>query len=82
MLGLVGEVTVTRMVGEGFLVRGTLLYSVSGMDTVDAGTVKLDGVDLTALSPDELADNRRRQLASCSNNRRCYATWICSRTSR
>lgn len=42
--------------------KSTLLYAISGMDEVDAGTVVLDGTDLTALTPDELADARRQQM--------------------
>ena len=39
--------------------KSTLLYAVSGMDPVDAGSVRLDGDELTGLGPDELADRRR-----------------------
>lgn len=39
--------------------KSTLLYAVSGMDPVTAGSVSLDGVELTGLSADELADRRR-----------------------
>lgn len=39
--------------------KSTLLYAVSGMDPVSAGSVRLDGDELTGLSADELADRRR-----------------------
>ena len=42
--------------------KSTLLYAVSGMDPVDAGTVDLDGLELTSLTPDELADVRRERM--------------------
>lgn len=42
--------------------KSTLLYSVSGMDSIDAGTVRLGGVELTGLSADALADVRREQM--------------------
>ncbi|WP_154793527.1 ABC transporter ATP-binding protein [Occultella kanbiaonis] len=52
-------VTVMGPSGSG---KSTLLHSLSGMDPVDAGTVRLDDVEITALSPDELADHRRRHM--------------------
>ncbi|WP_163542601.1 ABC transporter ATP-binding protein [Occultella kanbiaonis] len=52
-------VTVMGPSGSG---KSTLLHSLSGMDPVDAGTVRLDDVEITALNPDELADHRRRHM--------------------
>lgn len=58
----IGDGEFVAVMGPSGSGKSTLLYSVSGMDTVNAGTVVLDGVDLTALSPDELADSRREQM--------------------
>lgn len=42
--------------------KSTLLYALSGIDLVDAGTVVLDGLKLTSLTPDRLADARRERM--------------------
>ena len=42
--------------------KSTLLFSLSGMDSVDSGKVTFDGVDLSNLSDDELADIRRKNM--------------------
>lgn len=52
-------VTVMGRSGSG---KSTLLYSVSGLDTIDAGTVTLAGNELTSMSSDELADYRREHM--------------------
>lgn len=42
--------------------KSTLLHSVSGLDTVDEGSIVLGGTELTTLGPDALADARREQM--------------------
>jgi putative ABC transport system ATP-binding protein len=42
--------------------KSTLLFALSGMDAVDDGRVVFDGVDLSRLSDDQLADVRRRRM--------------------
>jgi putative ABC transport system ATP-binding protein len=42
--------------------KSTLLFALSGMDAVDGGRVVFDGVDLSQLGDDELADVRRRRM--------------------
>lgn len=42
--------------------KSTLLFALSGMDAVDGGRVVFDGVDLSRLSDDALADLRRRRM--------------------
>jgi putative ABC transport system ATP-binding protein len=42
--------------------KSTLLYALSGMDSIDSGTVTFDGVDLSALKENELADLRRTKM--------------------
>jgi putative ABC transport system ATP-binding protein len=42
--------------------KSTLLFALSGMDALDSGNVVFDGVDLSRLSDDELADIRRRKM--------------------
>lgn len=55
----VAEGEYVAVMGRSGSGKSTLLYAVSGMDPVSAGSVHLDGHDLTDLSPDELADRRR-----------------------
>jgi putative ABC transport system ATP-binding protein len=42
--------------------KSTLLYALSGMDNVDSGSITFDGVDLSALKENELADLRRTKM--------------------
>lgn len=42
--------------------KSTLLYALSGMDHVDGGKVTFDGMDLSALKENELADLRRAKM--------------------
>jgi putative ABC transport system ATP-binding protein len=42
--------------------KSTLLYALSGMDSVDSGSVTFDGADLSALKENELADLRRTKM--------------------
>ena len=42
--------------------KSTLLYALSGMDSVDSGTVTFDGANLSALKENELADLRRTKM--------------------
>ncbi len=42
--------------------KSTLMFSLSGMDTFDSGRVIFDGVDLSALKENELADVRRTKM--------------------
>jgi putative ABC transport system ATP-binding protein len=42
--------------------KSTLLFALSGMDDVDSGRVVFDGVDLSRLNDDELADIRRTKM--------------------
>ena len=42
--------------------KSTLLFALSGMDAVDSGRVVFDGVDLSRLGDDALADLRRRRM--------------------
>ena len=42
--------------------KSTLLFALSGMDAVDSGNVVFDGVDLSRLNDNELADLRRTKM--------------------
>lgn len=42
--------------------KSTLLFALSGMDGVDSGSVVFDGVELSRLSDNQLADVRRRNM--------------------
>jgi len=42
--------------------KSTLMFALSGMDNVDSGTVTFDGLDLSALKDNELADLRRTKM--------------------
>jgi len=52
-------ITVLGPSGSG---KSTLLNVIGGLDTVDAGTVTVDGCKLTGLGYDELVEYRRRYL--------------------
>ena len=49
------------IVGESGVGKSTLLNCMAGLDTWDAGSVRLDGVDIGALS----ADQRRTHFHGC-----------------
>ena len=42
--------------------KSTLMFALSGMDGIDSGNVVFDGVDLSRLGDNELADIRRRKM--------------------
>jgi putative ABC transport system ATP-binding protein len=42
--------------------KSTLMFALSGMDAVDSGEVTFDGMELSTLSENELADIRRRNM--------------------
>jgi len=42
--------------------KSTLMFALSGMDNVDSGKVTFDGLDLSALRDNELADLRRTKM--------------------
>ena len=42
--------------------KSTLMFALSGMDGVDSGNVVFDGVELSQLGDNELADIRRRKM--------------------
>ncbi|MFJ7406692.1 MULTISPECIES: ABC transporter ATP-binding protein [unclassified Lysinibacillus] len=42
--------------------KSTLMYAVSGMDSIDTGKVFFEGMDLSILSEQELADLRRTKM--------------------
>ena len=55
----IAEGELVAVMGPSGSGKSTLLYAVSGMDPVSAGSVRLDGDELTTLGADELADRRR-----------------------
>lgn len=65
----VDDVSLQVQAGEFVLVRGpsgsgktTLLHCLSGIATVDAGRVRLDGTDIASLDDDARADLRAHQM--------------------
>jgi len=50
------------IVGESGVGKSTLLNGLAALETMDAGSVQLDGVDWLRLSEAEAAQQRRRQL--------------------
>jgi putative ABC transport system ATP-binding protein len=50
------------LLGESGVGKSTLLNCVAGLDRADAGSVTLDGVEVTTLDDDAAARWRRRQL--------------------
>lgn len=51
----------TVIMGSSGAGKSTLMYSLSGMDKPDGGTIDFDGTDITKLNSDRLAVFRRRQ---------------------
>jgi putative ABC transport system ATP-binding protein len=50
------------VIGESGVGKSTLLNCIAGLDTLDAGSVQLDGREVTVMSEPELALLRRRDL--------------------
>jgi len=50
------------VMGESGIGKSTLLNLVAGLDGADAGSIRLDGVELNALDDDALTELRRRRL--------------------
>ena len=42
--------------------KSTLLNCIGGLDTMDSGSVKVDGKEIFGLKPDKLADYRKENL--------------------
>lgn len=42
--------------------KSTLMYTLSGMDTLDAGSVRFNGIEVSTLKEKEQADLRRREM--------------------
>ena len=50
------------VMGESGIGKSTLLNLIAGLDTPDAGSIRLDGVDLTGLDDDALTILRRESM--------------------
>ncbi len=42
--------------------KSTLLNCIGGLDTIDSGSIKVDGQEIAGLSPSELSEYRRKNL--------------------
>lgn len=42
--------------------KSTLLNCIGGLDTVDAGSIRVDGVEISKMKPDALSEYRREKL--------------------
>lgn len=42
--------------------KSTLLNCIGGLDTIDSGSVKVDGLEIAGLTPSELSEYRRKNL--------------------
>lgn len=68
-ISILDNICLTVRAGEFVVIEGksgsgksTLLSILSGLDRPDKGTIKLDGIDITDLSEDELAPFRNRTI--------------------
>jgi lipoprotein-releasing system ATP-binding protein len=52
----------TAIVGRSGIGKSTLLHILGGLDTPTSGSVKLDGVEITGLSQDELSEVRAAKI--------------------
>ncbi|MDD3903509.1 MAG: ATP-binding cassette domain-containing protein, partial [Sphaerochaeta sp.] len=52
-------VTIMGPSGSG---KSTLMYALSGMDTIDTGTIHFDGKNLSSMKEKELSDVRRNSM--------------------
>lgn len=50
------------IVGPSGVGKSTLLHLLGGLDRTDEGTVKIDGIEITKMSADELARYRNRNI--------------------
>jgi putative ABC transport system ATP-binding protein len=50
------------VMGESGIGKSTLLNLIAGLDGADEGSIRVDGVDLSALDDDALTELRRRRL--------------------
>ena len=50
------------VMGESGIGKSTLLNLIAGLDGADAGSIRLDGVELSTLDDDALTELRRRRL--------------------
>lgn len=69
VLGILTEISFAAQAGESVVISGrsgsgktTLLNCLGGLDTPDAGSVEIDGTDIVALSDDELASYRGKEI--------------------
>ena len=56
------------IMGQSGSGKSTLLYTISGMDQLTSGTVKIDGIDLSKKTPDELANLRLTHMGFIFQN--------------
>ena len=58
----VGAGEFVAILGESGVGKSTLLNCIAGLDSVDAGSVRIDGVEVTTLAEADAAALRRRRL--------------------
>ncbi|MDR1205715.1 MAG: ABC transporter ATP-binding protein [Peptococcaceae bacterium] len=58
----IGKGEFVAVMGPSGSGKSTLLFALSGMDGITSGSVKFDGVELSELGENELADTRRTKM--------------------
>ena len=62
--------------------KSTLLNCIGGLDTIESGSIKVDGTEIAGMKADELSDYRRDYLGLSSSSIIWYQTLPCGKIFR